>query len=281
MRRVFYALILLGLASPAMAADPAEFDFLRGSDTVGPGTYSRWSGFYFGGELGYGWATTDFSGSTGPIIAYVLRETDLQTNVTPSQWPILGKATTGAPLFGGFIGYNVQFEDAIFGVEANLQRAAFKLVSPNNPIARSTAADSAGNAYTVFMTGSGEVDTLDFLTLKARAGYVVGNFMPYGFAGFAMGLANSSISATISGTQYTSGTVGSCTATAACIPFSFSGSDVRNNEVLFGYAVGGGVDIALTPNVFARAELELDQFFPPDGLILTATAARVGAGYRF
>jgi outer membrane immunogenic protein len=281
MRRVFYALILFGLATPAMAADPADFDFLRGSDTVGPGTYSRWSGFYFGGEVGYGWATTDFSGSTASIISYVLRESDLETNVTPSQWPVLGRATTGAPNFGGFIGYNTQFEDVVFGVEANLQRAAFKLVAPNNPISRTTAADSSGNAYAVTLSGAGEVDTMEFLTLKARAGYVVGNFMPYGFAGFATGLANSSVSATISGTQYTSGTIGSCTAAAPCAPFFFSGSSVHNNQVLYGFAVGGGVDVALTPNVFARAELELDEFYLPNSLMLIATTARLGAGYRF
>src|SRR5262249_15622342 len=138
MRRVFYALILLGLASPAMAADPAEFDFLRGSDTVGPGTYSRWSGFYVGGQIGYSRGSTDFSGSTAPEIAYVLRETSLQASFLPSQWPVLGHASTGAPQFGGFIGYNMQFEDLVFSVEAGLESAAFHLTSPNNPISRST-----------------------------------------------------------------------------------------------------------------------------------------------
>jgi outer membrane immunogenic protein len=280
MRRVVYALILFGLASPAAAGD-LGFDFLRGSDTVGPGTYSRWSGFYVGGQVGYGWASTDFSGSTASIIAYVLRETDLQANVTPSQWPILGTATAAAPRFGGFIGYNTQFEDVVFGVEANVEHGAFKLVSPNNPISRSTAADSTGNAYALNITGSGEVDTMDFMTFKARAGYVAGNFMPYGFAGFALGLANMSINAAISGTEYTSGTIGTCTAAAPCIPFAYTGSYVHNNDVLYGYTVGGGVDVALTPNVFARAELELDQFILPRNLTLTATTARVGAGYRF
>jgi outer membrane immunogenic protein len=278
MRRIVYALILFGLASPAAAADPG-YDFLRGSDTVGPGTYSRWSGFYVGGQVGYGWATTDFSGSTASIIAYVLRETDLQTSIAPSQWPILGTSTVGAPQFGGFIGYNTQFEEVVFGVEANMERAAFKLVSPNNPIARTTAADAAGNAYAVSMTGAGEVDTMGFMTFKARAGYAAGNFLPYGFAGFALGLANMSVSATISGTEYTSGIIGNCT--AACIPFLYSGSSVHNNDVLYGYTVGGGVDVALTPNVFARVELELDQFILPHSMTLTATTARVGAGYKF
>jgi outer membrane immunogenic protein len=280
MRRVTYALILLTLASPAAAAD-LDFDFLRGSETVGPGTYTRWSGFYVGGQIGYGWASTDFAGSTAPEIAYVLRETDLENNITPSQWPILGTATAVAPRFGGFVGYNTQFEDVIFGVEANLDHGAFKLAAPNNPISRTTAADSTGNAYSVTLTGSGDVDTMDFLTFKARAGYVVGNFLPYGFAGFALGLANVSVTGAISGVEYTSGTIGTCTASAPCIPFAFSNSYAHNNDVLYGYTVGGGVDIALTPNVFGRVELELDQFIMPQNLMLTATTARIGAGYKF
>jgi outer membrane immunogenic protein len=162
-----------------------------------------------------------------------------------------------------------------------LESAAFKLVSPNNPISRSTAADATGNAYTVNMTGAGNVDTMGFMTFKARAGYVAGNFMPYGFAGVAFGLANTSISATISGTEYTSGTIGTCTAAAPCIPYFYSGSTVHNDDVLYGYTVGGGVDVALTPNVFARVELVLDQFILPHSTTLTAAMARVGAGYRF
>jgi outer membrane immunogenic protein len=280
MRRITYALILLSFASPAAAAD-LDFDFLRGSETVGPGTYTRWSGFYVGGQLGYGWATTDFSGSAAPQIAYSLRETDLEAAYAPSQWPILGSATAGAPRFGGFVGYNVQFEDLIVGVEANLDHGAFKLVAPSNPIARTLAADSSGNAYSVSLSGSGEVDTMDFATVRARAGYVVGNFMPYGFAGFAMGLANVSVTGTVSGVEYTSGTVGTCTATAACIPFLYSSSYTHNNEVLYGYTVGAGVDVALTPNVFVRAELELEQFNMQPNLFLTATTARLGAGYKF
>ena len=280
MRRVVYALILFGLASPAAAAD-LDFDFLRGSETVGPGTYSRWSGFYFGGQVGYGWATTDFSASSAPEIAYVLRQTTLEASFAPSQWQILGTSTGAAPRFGGFIGYNMQFEDMVFGVEANLDHGAFKLVAPNNPISRTTGADSNGNAYNVTLSGSGEVDTMDFLTFKARGGYVIGNFMPYGFAGFAIGFANVSVTGTASGVEYTSGSVNTCSAAAPCIPFLFTDSYKHNDDVLYGYTVGGGVDIAVTPNVFARVELELEQFNFRPSLFLTATTARVGAGYKF
>jgi outer membrane immunogenic protein len=281
MRRVFYALILFGLASPAMAADPADFDFLRGSDTVGPGTYSRWSGFYVGGQVGYGWANTDFSGSTGPEISYALRETALEASFNPSSWPVLGSATTGAPQFGGFIGYNTQFEDLVFGVEADLERAGFNLTSPSNPISRATGPDNLGIAHAVTVSGTGTVNTMEFATFKARAGYVVGNFLPYGFAGFAMGLANSNITGTVVDQEFYSGSVNVCNAAAPCPTFQLSDSATHNNQVIYGYTVGGGVDVALTPNVFARVEMELDQFSVQPSMTLTAFTGRVGAGYRF
>src|SRR3984885_9177207 len=116
MRRVVYALILFGLASPAAAAD-VGLDFLRGSDTVGPGTYSRWSGFYLGGQAGYGWASADFSGPAAAGIGNALAQANLQYSVAQSQWAtISGTGTAPAPQFGGFIGYNTQFEDVVFGV---------------------------------------------------------------------------------------------------------------------------------------------------------------------
>ena len=54
-----------------------------------------------------------------------------------------------------------------------------------------------------------------------------------------------------------------------------------NSEVLYGFTVGGGVDVALTQNIFLRAEFEFDQFNPPPGILLTIATGRVGAGFKF
>ena len=59
MRRVICALTVLALASPAFAAD-LDLDILRGSQPVGPATFTRWSGFYLGGQLSYSDANVDF-----------------------------------------------------------------------------------------------------------------------------------------------------------------------------------------------------------------------------
>jgi opacity protein-like surface antigen len=268
-----FGLAVLGLASPAFAQD---YPFLRGSETVGPATFTRWSGFYVGGQIGYGNGNADFSRATQPEAAYALRQTTLEADFSVSTWQLLGTANNSASSFGGFVGYNSQWQDLIIGIEANLNRAAFSLNAPSTPIGPLiTAADSLGFTHTVTMSGTGSVTNLDFATLRARAGYVVGNFLPYGFAGVALGLANVSVAANIHDIQCTS------TASITCAPYSFSNSFSQNMEVLYGLAVGAGVDVLVTPNIFLRAEFEWDQFNPPPGILMTVATARVGAGFKF
>jgi opacity protein-like surface antigen len=58
---------------------------------------------------------------------------------------------------------------------------------------------AAGSATdTVSITGSGSVSNLDFLSLRARAGWALGDFLPYGFVGFALGRADIAVATTVS-----------------------------------------------------------------------------------
>jgi outer membrane immunogenic protein len=289
MRWVFCALFALGFASHAAAADfdipfpPASqpnVDVLRGSLSVGPATFTRWSGFYVGGQIGLTNANADFSNSTQPLIAFALRDTLLQSDVAPSGWQVLGSTGVRTTSYGGFAGYNTQWQDLIVGMEANFNRAAFTLRSPVSPIGRTTS-DSAGNAYTVNVTGAGSLVGEDFATLRVRGGWVAGNFLPYGFFGLALGLANTSVSGAVSGVEYTSGTVGTCNASAPCSPFAYTNSSAQNNAILYGFTVGAGVDVAVTANIFLRAEFEFDQFNPPPGYFANIISGRVGAGFKF
>jgi outer membrane immunogenic protein len=279
MRWVFCALFLSGLALPAAAAD-LDFDFLRSVTTVGPGTYTRWSGFYAGGQIGFGNANADFSDVTQALVAFVLRDTTLQADDAPSQWPVLGSANQSAFGYGAFAGYNTQWQDVILGVEANYNHAAFSLRAASYPIARTTT-DSTGSAYAIEFTGSGSMAAENFGTLRLRAGWVAGNFLPYAFIGPAVGVANTSVSVSGSGEQFTSGTVGICSATQPCAPFAIVNSFGANSQVLYGFTAGGGVDMAVTQNIFLRAEFEFDQFKPPPGMLATIATARVGAGFKF
>ena len=79
------------------AAPPTAFgdEFGQlGLRSVGPANFMDWRGFYVGGQFGYSDARADFSNATQAPIAYDLRELSLEDEFTPSNWPVLGTATS-------------------------------------------------------------------------------------------------------------------------------------------------------------------------------------------
>jgi opacity protein-like surface antigen len=273
MRWVICAVVVLALPPGALADD---LDVLRGSQTVGPGNFMNWTGFYAGGQYGYSDASASFGNSTQAPIAYSLRELALESEFTPSAWPVLGSADRGTSGYGGFVGYNSQWQDLILGIEANYNHISSTLVAPDTPISRITPATSGGNTYLVNIDAAGTVTNLDYATLRGRAGWVFGNFLPYGFAGVAFGQANIAVSATVSGEQNPA-----AICTAPCYPFAFTTTAGKNSELMYGFTVGGGLDVALTQNIFLRGEYEYVQFAPVSGILVSIASAHVGAALKF
>ena len=96
MRRVsgilLILLLILGMASPALAAD-YDLPILRGSSqppapvlSVGPATFTRWSGFYFGGNVSLGSATSDFSTATRPLVQFSLQHLTIEDQARVSDF---------------------------------------------------------------------------------------------------------------------------------------------------------------------------------------------------
>lgn len=271
MRWVICAAVLLVLAPRAFAGD---YDILRGSQSVGPATFPRWSGFYFGGQAGFADVDADFSNATTSPIAYVLRNTALEAASQPSQFPVLGAADHTAIGYGGFAGYNTQWQDLVLGVEANFTHTSISLNAPSSPIGRGAVSDGTGNTYSIILAANGSLANVNYGSIRMRAGWVLGNFMPYGFAGFALGSANIHTTATIEGFCETG-------SSANCSDFTFSAASGRDTTLLYGFAIGGGVDVALTPNVFVRAEYEYDRFAPVFDIPIAIASGRLGAGFKF
>jgi opacity protein-like surface antigen len=276
MRCLLVAVALIGVASDALAGE-FEMPTLRGSSAYeaspyvpGTPTYMRWSGFYAGGQVGYGSAHVDFSKATQSLIAFQLRELALENEQHPSTWQILGQKDTASTSYGGFVGYNSQWDDVTLGVELNYSAANFLATAPNFPITRVTSA--GGNSYLVQITGAGTMNITDYGTARARAGYVMKNFMPYAFVGLAVGRADIMRSVTVSGTQ---------TAGSTVTPFSFTGSETKNGAWLTGWAAGGGLEVLMMPNVFLRAEYEYASFAGVSGIKASTSTARVGAGFKY
>src|SRR3954447_10038621 len=117
MRRHLLIAVMFGAISGAQAADMP--DNLRGSIPPTLSTSSvNWQGYYIGGQGGYGSSDENFRGSTRTMTAALLADTLIEAEMGVSQWNLaLGKATARSSGFGGFAGYNSQWDDVVVGIE--------------------------------------------------------------------------------------------------------------------------------------------------------------------
>jgi outer membrane immunogenic protein len=253
MRWMPYTLLIVAMASPALAAD-YDLPILRGSSqppasvvTVGPATFTRWSGFYFGGDVSLGSATSDFSNAARPLVQFSLQHTTLEDQVHPSDFQVLGRGSAVAAGGGAFLGYNTQWQNLVLGVEATYTHTNLNTTASSTSVGR--IFPSLSTSTTV--SGSGNLDLTDFGTARARAGYVVGNLLPYGFIGMAAGRASYSVTSRVFGFQSSANPPfdanGACnTSLPTCSFFDFSNSAGQSNALLWGCTVGAGLDWALT-----------------------------------
>ena len=282
MRCRFAVLLLIGFVSQASAGD-FDIPVLRGSAPFIPErpSYTRWSGFYVGGQVGFGGTNMNFEGATQPLIAYVLRTTALESQQTPSQWGVLGRSNPTAMSYGLFGGYNSQWDDVIVGVDVHYNRTNFFANAPVSPINRVVSA--GGITYNVTVSGDASMHITDFGSARLRAGWILDNFLPYATAGFALGRADVSTNARVFGAQNppTGYPTVPCDPLAGCVAFDFSASDATRSAFLYGWSAGGGLDVMVTPRFFLRAEYEYISFFKLMNIQAHMNTARVGAGFRF
>jgi opacity protein-like surface antigen len=271
---------MLGLITQANAQD-FETPTLRGSSPYipAPPKYMRWQGFYFGGQIGYASAKMDFSGATESLIAYMLRNTALENESRPSEWGVLGKAHHSGTSYGGFVGYNFQFSDAVVGIDLHYNGTNLLGNAPVDPIGRITTVN--GIQYDVDVNGSASMRVTDYGSIRARAGWVAGNLLPYATLGLAVGRADVVRSAQISGTQNPNPAVPCSEPGNSCVPFFSSSNDAKKAAFIYGWSAGGGVDIMVMPNMFVRAEYEFLSFSTIQSIKSQISTARLGAGFKF
>jgi outer membrane immunogenic protein len=275
------------LLSPAFAGDYdlPNVPVLRGSApppapvySVGPATFTRWSGFYVGGNVSWGSATSDFSTATKPLVQYSLQHTTLEDQVHPSDFQVLTRGSAVAGGGGAFLGYNTQWQDLVLGVEATYTHTNMNTTASPTTVGRIYPSLSTS----VNVGGTGNLDLTDFGTARGRAGYVLGNFLPYGFVGMAVARASYSLTSLVSGFQGNPlNADGTCTISNTCAFFSFSNQAGQSNALLWGYTVGAGLDWAVTRNVFVRGEFEFVQFAPISNISVSVASGRLGAGLKF
>lgn len=215
------AIAAFGFVNTASAADmPTKAPAYRAA----PVAMYNWTGFYVGGNVGYGWASNTGAGftsftDTAPLFGAVGYFAG-GGNVLPGVKP------RGA-IGGAQIGYNWQTSPMwVLGLVADLQASGMK--------------DSAIGSVTpvgfVNTTQSNESKITWFGTARAKAGFASNNWLIYGTGGLIYG--------------------GVKTATAlncpACGPPQFFAGSTSSTKA--GWTIGAGLDYGLTPNWILGAE---------------------------
>ena len=289
MRWVICALLMLVPPSGAFAADlSGDFDALRGTQPVGYSHYPRWSGFYVGGQIGEEFDGADFTNIGLSEIQTISGLSAGFNGIPLTNFPRLGSLNTRAPSYGGFLGYNFQFEQAVVGVELNWTNTTFNAsISDVESHEYFQTANSVtyDTNYTVTTAASAKVN--NYAAARGRFGWVFGNFLPYGFGGITIAQISAAkfVNVTYCGQESpydcTNPPPPSNPPPPAPIGGSWTMADQVTGKWYFGYTAGFGLDYAVTQNIFLRGELEYVQYTAPFNIKLNATSARVGAGLKF
>ncbi|SFL12410.1 outer membrane protein [Methylorubrum salsuginis] len=291
-------LAVLASASAAAAAD-LDYGYLRGAeDDYAPAPVIDWSGFYVGGHGGYSSAGLGFGNSFQPIVANALRHTAAENEMQASSFLATQSKHVNATTFGALVGYNVQFDDVVFGIEADYTYFG-KSASSFDSIGR-ISNTSDGYLTGVALAGEARTEIKDYGSIRGRLGYAFGPLLPYVTGGVAVGRATVSDTVSIQNYGYDRATyisnLGSANP-AVVNHFGYASFDEKNpgtgvvapgtvygstkRVTVGGVALGAGLEFALTSNILLRGEYQYVLFNDFKGHSAEINTVRGGAAVKF
>jgi opacity protein-like surface antigen len=139
-----------------------------------------------------------------------------------------------------------------------------------------TTSDTFVNS--VDITAQSSLKLIDYATMRVRAGYAYGQFLPYAVLGAAVGRFNYATTATttVSGNSTTIPPPNNVYG-----PHTDVQTKAKDGAIVGGFVVGLGMDVAILPNMFLRGEWEFVGFAPVSGIRTGINTGRVGVGMRF
>ncbi|MHC2331877.1 outer membrane protein [Bradyrhizobium sp. USDA 4454] len=296
MRRFLLAAMMFGAVTGAHAADMP--DFLRGSISAQPAPARSWEGWYAGGQVGYSAADMNFGNSIVSLTNFIFRNSVLAQPT--SAWTLLNKNTAQGTNFGAFVGRNWQWEDVVFGVEANYNymnrisssskgSMALAIVSPPG----SAAPPNHTYTYNTSLDGAAAATIKDVITFRGRAGWAFDGFLPYMFGGLAVGRMDVSRSVSTNVvlrddvTATTTDAFGNQTTSIVSTSFTQvpsltqTASEHKSNAFVAGWTAGLGFEYCLWGGLFMRGEWEYVKFSPIKDTSISLNSVRAGLGYKF
>jgi outer membrane immunogenic protein len=217
------AMLAMSAVNPASAADmPVKAPPVQPPPTP----VYNWTGFYIGGNVGYGWSHGDFTNTITATLG------DIQRTASNSG-SIKGEGVLG----GGQIGFNYEFPSHwVLGIEADIDATH---------ITSSTSGCFTGaGQITTAVCGTRNNKLEDFGTVRGRLGYAFNNVLVYGTGGWAWGHGTNTLQITCLGPE--------CPGTSALPPTTPSPASIGVNPN--GWVAGGGVEWGFLPNWTLRAE---------------------------
>lgn len=279
----------LGLIAGIGAAEAADMA-LRGSiPAIGEVAEQpvNWGGLYGGLHFGVGSQQFDMQTAGRTEANRQLNGLNFESTGTgqtaASQLILIDPQRTSPMLFGGFVGYQVQFDDAVIGLEFDYtrltrgQQAVGNFTSPNATMFTATTG-AFTDAFRQNVTVTSRLD--DYFTMRARAGYAFGRVMPYVTGGLAIGRGATTVNYIASYDRI------DLNATDA-VDWTANGVVLRNSTrasigaTSMGFTLGAGVEALLGQNVFLRAEYQYLRIPSMAGVPITMHAARIGAGLKY
>ncbi len=268
---------VLGFSHGALA-DASDPPYLRGSNAYDFefSGYKRWAGVYGGVHGGYSSATMNFGHSAKSLLGFIDRNSILNGEVP--DWTVLGSNNPAGTLWGGFVGYNWQWDAVVLGLEVNYSRGSLAGGTSGGMSRILTLSDQY--TYTITASAASTVRITDVATIRARAGQAMGAWLPYATVGFAVGRADITRSASNSYPPPTDAS-GAAPPRPNLPAFAGSDSEGKNGAFAYGISAGAGVDFEVVPGVLLRAEYEHVRFLPLDGVNVVINTVRAGAGVKF
>jgi outer membrane immunogenic protein len=217
----------------------------------------------------------DFSNAQESQVAFMLREAAVEANSHVSQWAVMGIEGTSRPAYGAFLGYNMQWDNVIIGVEFNWSHVHTGMKGASSGSIRRLASPGNGFVYDTTVTATAAMDITDYGTARLRLGYAFGNYLGYAFGAFAAGRADLTRTSTVFALEMA--------ADGSGVPFPFGPFTETERRAAFinGYALGVGLDWAVGRNIFVRAEYEFVDFYPFSDMTAYINSIRGAAGVKF
>jgi outer membrane immunogenic protein len=284
MRRIIVAsgFAIASITTSVFAADYAPPPVLRGA-LPGTDKGTDWSGFYAGGSGSYATINTGNSGTGGaidPTLERLVKGTRVASGISIMPLVEQGKPQNNRMGFGLYAGHNWAFDEYVFGLEADYTRAKLEGGTTGQRSGR-VGGNVSDTQYDWNANTEKGYKITDYGSFRARMGYAWDNWMPYMTAGVAYARASTTNKAFISSYQreYNSASVVISQGPTSYTPSFLQESN--RSKFFFGYALGAGLDVAVTSNLILRAEVQHLRFTDVAGSGLQLNQAKLGAALKF